>query len=581
MTLPKISVSLKLYSLVVVTSCIILAIGMYGTQQLRSMEGNTKIIYYDELLSMDYLTTMRSCYYGGIVQSIHEYEERAISRDTLMTRLLDDRSRIDSNWLAYKATYLTAPESALIRTNEPKIAAIDSLISRLAAGAAENAETPQLQKLKGTIATLTPDLSSLIKLQVSVSEEFYQKNKTLYQTTSRHFKELVVCGLLFAFVLSIFIIRDTQRLIRWLSTSREKISESEEKYRYLFNHSPAYVIIWDPVTLLVLEVNQLALEHYGYTRDEWQGMSVLDYRPVSDWEDIRSFAADLVDGSTTFRRKTWQHIFKNGELHYMNISSHLIQYRDQKAVLSMGEDVTDKYQTEETLRKMNEQIKGLYAHLQSAREDERKYLAREIHDELGQYLTILKMEISSVDKKIAPSDPAIREKLDGIYAQIDLTVRTVRRIISHLRPPVLDDIGVAAAIEWDLAELKKRSGINFTFASDMVEQYISPDIAIAVYRIYQEAMTNILRHAGAATIHVSIDLYGGQLRLHIIDDGRGFDTGAIGSGTTYGIIGMKERAAAVGGEVTIYSQPGQGCTVILQVNLKDEDTITNPKNQTI
>ena len=350
--------------------------------------------------------------------------------------------------------------------------------------------------------------------------------------------------------------------------AEQGIKESEEKYRYLFNNNPALIFIWCLEDLSIMELNQTALEEYGYNRDEIFKLTVLDLRPAEDYQKIREFAANLLNNNVPQVRATWRHIKKNGELMMMDITSHRITYNHKPAVLSIAENVTQKLLTEEQLKKSYEDIRLLNTHLQTIREEERAGIAREIHDELGQQLTALKMDVSWINKKIHTDNAELQERISGMLLLIDQTVKIVRRIASDLRPGILDDLGLIAALEWQLGEFEKRMGIKTTFHSQIHNLDLEKKITIGLFRVYQEALTNIARHSEATSIEVIVDQVDDTLCLTIRDNGKGFEAEQIKFKNTLGLLGMTERVRMLNGELNIESNPGKGTSVIIKVPIK-------------
>jgi signal transduction histidine kinase len=229
-----------------------------------------------------------------------------------------------------------------------------------------------------------------------------------------------------------------------------------------------------------------------------------------------------------------------------------------KSQKQMEDEIEQRHQE---ILQINDQLHELSSHLQNVREEERIQIARDIHDELGQQLTGLKMDVSWLRNKIAPEDETIRQKIAGIIELIDETVKSVRRISSHLRPSMLDDLGLIPALEWHSEEVAKRYGILVKFTSDIQQITIPDAIATGIFRIYQEVLTNVVRHAGAREIVSSLQVINNQLLLQIADDGEGMDLEKIGAGKTLGLIGIKERTFALGGKYELKSEPGKGTEI--------------------
>jgi signal transduction histidine kinase len=215
--------------------------------------------------------------------------------------------------------------------------------------------------------------------------------------------------------------------------------------------------------------------------------------------------------------------------------------------------------------KTYEDIRRLNAHLQTIREEERASIAREIHDELGQQLTGLKMDTSWLNKKLSGKDEKLEHKLSDMLSLIDSTVKTVRRISSDLRPGVLDDLGLIAALEWQSSEFEKRSGIACNFTANYHEKEPDKKTAMGIFRVYQEALTNVMRHASATEVNAKLEKQNDHIILTVADNGKGFDSDSNMERKTLGLIGMKERALMMGGELHISSKKGVGTTVTLKI----------------
>ncbi|MGZ8524870.1 MAG: HAMP domain-containing protein, partial [Chitinophagaceae bacterium] len=219
---------------------------------------------------------------------------------------------------------------------------------------------------------------------------------------------------------------------------------------------------------------------------------------------------------------------------------------------------------------MNEQLRQLTAHLQNIREEERIHIAREMHDELGQLLTAFKMDISWLDKRTADTDNiAIKEKLADMNKLIDDSVIFVRKLASELRPSMLDDFGLIPALEWHSEEFNKRFDIKVDFHSDTRELKTSPVIATGLFRMYQESLTNVARHAEATKVSATLQTTKDRVCLSVQDDGKGFSLINGDPGKTLGLLGMRERAAMIGGKLEINSAPGKGTYVVVTVPLNN------------
>ncbi|OGU35126.1 MAG: hypothetical protein A2068_13090 [Ignavibacteria bacterium GWB2_35_6b] len=236
-------------------------------------------------------------------------------------------------------------------------------------------------------------------------------------------------------------------------------------------------------------------------------------------------------------------------------------------------DDTERKRAEDELRNSREQLRNLAAYLQRAREEERTHVAREIHDELGQSLTALKMDIALlqdiVDEKIPEN---LRENLTGkIYSAsglIDETVKTVRKISTDLRPAVLDNLGLLPAIDWQAEEFQNRTGINCETFITIEEIDLAQEYQTAVFRILQESLTNVMRHAAATLVTIEFRKDEDILVLEIKDNGKGISESNMQKVNSFGLIGIKERAYVFGGDAIINGIPGKGTSVLVKIPLK-------------
>ena len=231
------------------------------------------------------------------------------------------------------------------------------------------------------------------------------------------------------------------------------------------------------------------------------------------------------------------------------------------------EERLERRKTEEKLRKSHEQLRALSVYLQHIREDERIRISRQVHDELGQSLTGLKMDLYWLSSRVPRQLRELHDKAKSMSAHIDSTIQTVRRISTELRPGILDDLGLVAALEWQAHEFQKRTGIDCVVTSDLKEAILDEDLNTAFFRIFQETLTNVIRHAKASKVTVHLKKVGGQLSLEIKDNGRGISEAEISNTKSIGLLGMRERAALLGGKVAFSGVPGKGTTVLVKIPL--------------
>jgi PAS domain S-box-containing protein len=346
--------------------------------------------------------------------------------------------------------------------------------------------------------------------------------------------------------------------------AEEIIRASEHKYRLLFNNNPLPMIMMSIPDLAIVDVNGAAIEHYGYSREEF---IALDSRKMRPPEDVENLMKELeIDMSERKNRGIWRHIRKDGTLIYVEIIATDFIYEGRKVRLLLCNDVSEKLKAEENLKRSYEEIRHLASHLQDIREEERAGIAREIHDELGQQLTGLKMDMSWFSKRIpAGDDKQLRQKFASTIGLLNDTIKAVRRISTKLHPSILDDLGLLAAIDWQSQEFEKRTGIKTVFCATIEEFDFPSSMAIGLFRICQESLTNIARYASAKNVLLSLYQEGDQVVLKIADDGKGFDTTRARTKKTLGLLGMRERAQMMGAEFDLFSKEGKGTSLLVKV----------------
>jgi signal transduction histidine kinase len=230
-------------------------------------------------------------------------------------------------------------------------------------------------------------------------------------------------------------------------------------------------------------------------------------------------------------------------------------------------DVTTRRADDARLRETIERLRALRTRVDTIREEEGSRIARDIHDHIGQTLTAVKMDVAHVRRQIdgvSPGLAEVDERLGSMADLLDLAVQDLRRVATELRPHILDDVGVLAAIEWQLRDFERRTGLICAFASEVATIDMPTSHATAVYRIVQEALTNIMRHAAATQVEVRAWIEGNDAHISVRDDGRGIDSADTGAAASLGLLGMQERATMFAGTVTVTSGgPGQGTTVLV------------------
>ncbi len=351
--------------------------------------------------------------------------------------------------------------------------------------------------------------------------------------------------------------------------SQRKVAEqglrlSAEKYKLLFERSPVPMWLISTSDDRFVDVNEAAVNHYGYSKEEFMSLNTTKIRPEEDKKRYLSESGENKPGKNY--HGIWRHQKKDHTIINVEIYANDFTHEGKQARLILANDISEKIKAEESLKYSYEEIRQLASHLQDIREEERAGIAREIHDELGQQLTVLKMDMSWMSKRLS-AEPSgeINKKINSTLELLDVTIKTVRRIATDLRPSMLDDLGLIATVEWQCEEFGRRTGITTRFIEDMTEFDFPPQMAIGLFRICQESLTNIARHSSAKNAFITMQQMSGELLLTISDDGQGFDAHKIGHKKTLGLLGMRERTQMMGGKYEIVSEKGKGTTLSIRI----------------
>ena len=345
------------------------------------------------------------------------------------------------------------------------------------------------------------------------------------------------------------------------------LRESEERYRTLFTQANDGICIMSVDGKLV-DVNESSARMHGYSTQEIRHMNLKD----SDAPETFQLAPErmrrvLAGEAITFEVK---HYHKDGHVFPLEVSVSLISYNGESYVQCIHRDITERKRGEEMIQASREQMRALAGRLQTVREEERTDIAREIHDELGGALTGMKVDVSFLIKSaLKIENEAARTSLiagmDSVTKSIDTTIHAVRRIAMELRPGILDDLGLVAALEWQLKDFEKRSGIRSEFFPPVEDISLDADLSTALFRIFQEALTNVVRHSGATAVCVRLRADADSSTLEVEDNGKGIEKEKLLSSESLGLLGMRERAQMFGGRITVTGTPGTGTTVKVEI----------------
>lgn len=358
------------------------------------------------------------------------------------------------------------------------------------------------------------------------------------------------------------------------------LQRSEEMNRAVLNSLSAHIAVLDSRGI-ILAVNKAWTE---FARAN--GVVVLDRVGVgTDYLAVcrhasggdRTIADAALDGIERVLRGAMPEFILEYPCHsesvprWFTLYATRLQFGGGGAVVA-HQDITARKIAEDAMRESERQLRALTARLEIVREEERARISREVHDQLGQALTGLKMSVSWLRRKLdavtEESVAPLRERCSSMSTLIDETIQHVRKISSDLRPGVLDDLGLAAALEWQAGEFEKQSGIRCILdTTSGVPGVIDRQRATAVFRMFQETLTNVARHSRASVVRVTLGAVNGRLSLEVRDNGRGITASEVEGSRSLGLLGMRERAAQVSGQVTVSGQPGTGTIVRIEVLL--------------
>jgi PAS domain S-box-containing protein len=295
----------------------------------------------------------------------------------------------------------------------------------------------------------------------------------------------------------------------------------------------------------------------------------LDDFDIGSPEMAARYVADDNDVMRTQEKKlVEEEIHMGGENRWVETFKSPVFDAEGKVIGTTGlaRDITLRRHLQDEQRRAREQLRALAAHVESVREQERVRIAREIHDELGQALTCMGMDLAFLDKHIEPANKEATARIAALVELVKDTIRCVRRISSELRPSILDDLGLGVAIEWLAHDLEARSQIACSV--EVPEDLSLPfELATPLFRVCQEALTNVTRHAGASHVSIQLTCTNTEIGLVVKDDGRGITDEEIKRHGSLGLLGMKERVTILGGTLDVHGRPGQGTTVTIRIPL--------------
>lgn len=344
------------------------------------------------------------------------------------------------------------------------------------------------------------------------------------------------------------------------------LRESEEKFRTLAESS-ASAILYHRDDGAFTYVNPAAERMTGYTRDELLRLRLWDLLHPDFRAAVESRLRARLAGETINEQYEVPMVIKGGEVRWVSYTAGRAVLGGAPVIIAMATDVTDRRHAEQELHASHEQLRALAARLESVREEEGTRIAREIHDELGSTLTGLKWDLEWLERELPQTETRALGKVAGMVEIVNQTLVAVRRISAELRPGILDDLGLVAAVEWQARQFKARTGIDTRCETPGAEVELGREVSTAVFRMLQEILTNVLRHAGARSVHIRVARAEPDFVLEVSDDGRGISEAEKYNPGSLGLAGMRERAHLFGGSVEVSGVEGRGTTVTVRVPL--------------
>lgn len=348
-----------------------------------------------------------------------------------------------------------------------------------------------------------------------------------------------------------------------LSRVNAALKKSEEKYRSYIDNAPDGVFITDENGNFI-EINEAASAMTGYSIDELSHMCFSEIIQTQTTKDCKNYFRGLLKNSTA--KNDIEYNPKNGSKRWWSLEA--VKLTDGQ-FLCFTKDITDKKRAERKLHRSLEQLHQLSQHIDTVRENERLTIARELHDDLGQALTAVKIDLGIIKREIP--DEKVISKINKISELVRDTIITVQRLTAQLRPQIIDDLGLKAAIEWYTKEFAQRNGIEIFLHFDSGIQ-ISSNASLSVFRIMQESLTNISRYARASRIEIRLSRTGDNVNFTVYDNGIGITESQIKSKKSFGLIGMKERSASLGGTFQVSRGQENGTVIKVSFPLNHKET---------
>ncbi len=358
---------------------------------------------------------------------------------------------------------------------------------------------------------------------------------------------------------------------RW--RAEEALRESEQQYRGLMDGANDAIALVDPKGKIT-KANRRVQHLLGYSEAELLGLNYFQLHPADRLEHVRqNFKHILATGTGPLHECLM--LRKDGEPVPVEISHNMVQYGEQRVIQAVCRDITDRKRAGEALRDSEQKLRRLASQLLTVQEKERRRVARELHDELGQDLTVLKIHLVAIENKLRRDQQGLKLSCEHLLGYIDAVIENVRRLSWDLSPSILEDLGLSSSLKHLVQEICRNNNMLLSVAVDEIDNLFSPEVKINIYRIFQESLTNVVRHAKASRIAVEIKKKEDRVIFRLKDDGQGFDVKKARSRSLekrgLGLTTMQERALMSGGTLSISSRKGRGTEVILTIPLSRQN----------
>jgi two-component system sensor histidine kinase UhpB len=371
---------------------------------------------------------------------------------------------------------------------------------------------------------------------------------------------------------------------RWRRAER-KFREIEERFEFAGRAATDAIWEWNLATDAVW-FSESFYQLFGYSREEVEltTAGVICRVHPEDKDRWKGTILQAIESGDRMWKVEYRFRRKDGGYAFVEGRGYVVRDASGRALRAVGcaTDRTASKLAADKLDRSRRQLRSLSARLQSLREEERTRIAREIHDELGQTLTALKMDLRWVERRLAgETAPQLNPVLDRIVEASELadaTISSVQKISSELRTSVLEDLGLAAALRQEAQRFQERTGTVCTLRADDLTQTLSRQAATAVFRIFQEALTNIARHAEADAVQIDLNEQAGHLILQVTDNGKGIRPSELEDAKSLGLLGMKERAESLGGEISF--RPAVACGTVVTLRVPCPTVTAQPAHST-